>query len=407
MDDAPPVRRAQPAFVEQVRALEARVRRGDLLDDDAGCRASTTERVGADVRPTRHFDRWWKQRRPSRDLLDLTADVLERGGGFRLADYPDRWRQGDLELPLTYRFDPGGAARRRHRPRAADRAQPGQRRRARLADPRVPRELVDGAGADAAQGRPPRLIPAAETTTGGARPRSAPPRGRLVDALAAALTEVSGVRVRRRRFDRAAVPAAPADELRRRRRRRRRCTTPTTTSTPSGPGWPPTARAAIAEAAPIDERRGIVDWDVGTLPQVGRDVAAAATRVRGYPALLDDDDSVSLRVLTNADLQQRVMRGGVRRLLLLTSAPSPRGPARARPGPAGWRSPAAASTSTGWSRECRVGRGRHGCMTTTASCRGTPTRSPSLQRGGAARTRRQSPPTRWRRSPTSSPPPRG
>jgi hypothetical protein len=34
--------------------------------------------------------------------------------------------------------------------------------------------------------------------------------------------------------------------------------------------------------------------------------------VTGYPALLDDDTSVSLRVLTNADLQQRVMHGGVR-----------------------------------------------------------------------------------------------
>ena len=42
--------------------------------------------------------------------------------------------------------------------------------------------------------------------------------------------------------------------------------------------------------------------------------------VRGYPALLDDDDSVSPRVLTNPDLQQWVMRGGVRRLLLLTAA---------------------------------------------------------------------------------------
>ena len=42
----------------------------------------------------------------------------------------------------------------------------------------------------------------------------------------------------------------------------------------------------------------------------------------GFPALLDDDDSVSLRILTNRDLQQRVMRGGVRRLLLLTAAPS-------------------------------------------------------------------------------------
>jgi ATP-dependent helicase HrpA len=45
--------------------------------------------------------------------------------------------------------------------------------------------------------------------------------------------------------------------------------------------------------------------------------------VRGYPALLDDGDSVSLRVLTNAALQERVMRGGVRRLLALSvGAPS-------------------------------------------------------------------------------------
>ena len=49
--------------------------------------------------------------------------------------------------------------------------------------------------------------------------------------------------------------------------------------------------------------------------------------VQGFPALLDDDDSVSLRILTNADLQERVMRGGVRRLLLLTAAPST-GPAQ-------------------------------------------------------------------------------
>ena len=42
------------------------------------------------------------------DLLDLTDDVLAGAAGFRLADYPDTWRHGDLVLPLSYRFDPGG-----------------------------------------------------------------------------------------------------------------------------------------------------------------------------------------------------------------------------------------------------------------------------------------------------------
>jgi ATP-dependent helicase HrpA len=39
--------------------------------------------------------------------------------------------------------------------------------------------------------------------------------------------------------------------------------------------------------------------------------------VFGYPALLDDGDSVSLRIFTTPAMQTRVMRAGVRRLLLL------------------------------------------------------------------------------------------
>ena len=96
------------AFIERVRGMEARVRRGDLLDDEAVF-AFYDERVGADVTSTRRFDRWWQDagaRRP--ELLDLTDDVLAGGSGFRTADYPDRWRDGELDLPLTYRYDPGG-----------------------------------------------------------------------------------------------------------------------------------------------------------------------------------------------------------------------------------------------------------------------------------------------------------
>ena len=64
---------------------------------------------------------------------------------------------------------------------------------------------------------------------------------------------------------------------------------------------------------------------------------------------------MSLRVLTNPDLQQRVMRGGVRRLLLLTAAPSTgRCPAAASTRPAAWRSPAAPFTLDELVAECRV-----------------------------------------------------
>ncbi len=81
------------------------------------------------------------------------------------------------------------------------------------------------------------------------------------------------------------------------------------------------ARESIAAAAPIDERRGIVEWDVGDLPRVVES-GGRAMDVQAYPALLDVGDSVALRVVTTPELQARVMRGGVRRLLLLTAAPT-------------------------------------------------------------------------------------
>ena len=81
------------------------------------------------------------------------------------------------------------------------------------------------------------------------------------------------------------------------------------------------ARESIAAASPIEERRGITSWDLGDLQQTVQS-SDRALDVVGYPTLLDVGESVALRVVTSADVQRRAMRGGVRRLLLLTAAPS-------------------------------------------------------------------------------------
>jgi len=102
------------------------------------------------------------------------------------------------------------------------------------------------------------------------------------------------------------------------------------------------ARAAVAAAVaaaptPVVERSGITSWDLGTIPRfvdapvtsVGIATDAdtptdtATATVRGYPTLLDTGRSVSLRIVTSPDLQARALRGGLRRLLALSSsAPS-------------------------------------------------------------------------------------
>ena len=97
-------------LLAQAESLEHRARRRDLVVDDDALFAFYDERVPADVVSARHFDTWWKSaRREDPDLLTFTLSMLvaddarrQRGGRSRRV-----WPQGDLELPLTYQFQPG------------------------------------------------------------------------------------------------------------------------------------------------------------------------------------------------------------------------------------------------------------------------------------------------------------
>ncbi len=390
-------------FRDRVQGLEARVRRGHLLDEDE-LHAFYAERLPEDVTSGRRFDQWFK-RLGDPHALDLTDDVLAAGAGFRPSDYPDTWRQGDLVLPLSYRYDPGGpldgvavhvplTALNRVTDEGFDWQIPGHR--AELVG-----ALVRGLPKDVRR----ELIPMNETIAA-ALAALGTPHGRLVDALADVLREQTGVAVKPEMFDLRGVPAHlrmnvvvaaadgtihDADDDLGAIKRRLAATT----------------REAIAAAAPIAERRGMVTWDVGTLPRVV-ETAGPGIAATGYPALLDDDTSVSLRVLTNADLQRRVMLGGVRRLLLLTAAPSTRDVLKGLTREARLAIAGGCARPRRARRRLRV-RGRRPRAAPARRCRGTPMRSPSCSGWCAGRPRASrpvrsgGPPTCCGRSPTSAP----
>jgi len=99
------------ALLAQAEELEQRARRRDLVVDDDALFAFYDERVPADVVSARHFDTWWKgARRREPDLLTFDPAMLVAADADDARDpalYPDRWPQGDLDLPLTYAYDPG------------------------------------------------------------------------------------------------------------------------------------------------------------------------------------------------------------------------------------------------------------------------------------------------------------
>ncbi|HYN30792.1 MAG TPA: ATP-dependent RNA helicase HrpA [Dermatophilaceae bacterium] len=321
---------ANTALLARVAELEDRARRRDLVADDEVLHSFYDARVPPDVVSSRHFDTWWKRERRLRpDLLTLPEDLLTGEGADRVtgSDYPRVWRQGDLELDVTYTFAPGTAEDGvtvhlpvdllgRVDPQGFDWQVPGLRDELAVA---LLRSLP----------KPTRrqLVPVPDTAASALaalRAAAEPSRGASAEpfprALATAVAEVTGVRIPVEEFDVSAVPS----HLR-------------VTFRVEGPGGAlvatgkdlgalrarsrPVVRTRMARAAASLERTGLTGWDLEEVPETfeGR---AGEHALLGFPALVDEGTSVALRVLDDEAAARDAHRAGVRRLLLLvTTAP--------------------------------------------------------------------------------------
>jgi ATP-dependent helicase HrpA len=74
----------------------------------------------------------------------------------------------------------------------------------------------------------------------------------------------------------------------------------------------PKVRATLSARASALTRTGLTTWDIGTLPQVFTD-----GEVKAYPALVDNGDTVDVRLFETAEAARTAMRAGTRRLVLL------------------------------------------------------------------------------------------
>ena len=310
---------ANRQFLADIRGIEGRLRRSDLTDEDA-LHAFFDARVTDEVVSTRHFDRWWKRAGTAQpELLTLTLHALTAGphggtGGVGLHDFPTIWHHDDLDLVVSYRFDPGDAddgatvhvplaVLNRVTPRGFDWQVPGLRS-----------ELLATLIRTLPKAYRKEMVPLSEFITATERQLHECDEP-FAAAVARVLTDVSGVIVPAELLDVTRVPPhlrlsfAVVDDRGRQVAAGKDLVA--LQKTLSG-----NVRNAIAAASHVDERAGIVAWDLGAIePMI--EVVRDGLTVKGYPALIDDGDSVSVRVLTNPDLQARVMRSGVRRLMLL------------------------------------------------------------------------------------------
>jgi ATP-dependent helicase HrpA len=338
--------------LEQRRLLEKieeRERRRDILIGDEAVFAFYNARIPADVTDVRSFETWWKDALPrTPHLLDLRESDLtgDRAQGDDRA-FPARWRQGDQTLNLAYRFEPGAPddgvtvvvplpLLAQLRPDGFDWQVPGMRDELvtallRALPKTIRRNVVPAA--DWAEKF------SAELAEKGPEHANGLPKTTLVEALAALVQRVANQRVSAADFELERVPGHLSPSFRAVDARGRAIGSDRDLSTlqrhladkarssveSAVTRERPAARSAaakVAEASPaFASRAKLTTWDFDELTEVV-DTPVAGGVVRGYPALIDEGDSVALRVEATPEDAARLTRAGVLRLMLL-AVPSP------------------------------------------------------------------------------------
>ncbi len=264
-------------------------------------------RIPDDVVGTVTFDRWWKRaRRADPTLLDLTLDAVAVDDEA----HPSVWTSDGFTARLGYAFDPGGS----DDGVTVDvpLAQLAQMRELTWQVPALRHELVTALIRGLPKALRVPLVPAPDTATK-LLALVDPSVDELFPALSRAARQVGQVTIPVEAWDASTLPGHLRPTYR----------------VMDGPrevargedlgalqaSLAPAVSEAVAAASGFEERTGLTSWDVGELP-----ASVSADGAVGYPTLVEDGSSVSLRL--RAVPSDAEHAAGVRRLLAL-ALPSP------------------------------------------------------------------------------------
>lgn len=310
-------------LLDEVGDLEHKSRRRDILVDDETLFAFYDQRIGQEVVSARHFDQWWKlASREQPDLLSFDKQMLIKDGAGSVShlDYPDFWHQGNLKLRLSYQFEPGTAADgvTVHIPlpllnQVEDSGFEWQ-------VPGIRRELVVALIKSLAKPLRRHFVPApnyAEAFLQRVTDTSKP----LMDQMEREFRRMTGVTVDRDDWQWEAVPAhlrmtfRIVDE-------RNKTLAEGKDLTALKSSLQDKVRETLSDVADDGvEQQGLHLWSFGDLPQRYQQ-KRGNYQLQAFPALVDEKDSVAIRLFDSETLQQKQMWRGQRRLLWL-NIPSP------------------------------------------------------------------------------------
>lgn len=308
-------------LIEEIEALLSKTRRTDLLKGEAAHFAFYDERLPTDVFDGPTLSRWLKKAGPNAEKrLHLTKSdlVKDEADALKEADFPNEIELSGVRFPLDYHLEPGSE-------------EDG-------VTVVVPQEAIN-------QLRPERLgwlVPGLLEEKTAALIRSLPKSvrtafvpvpqtakavvsrirfgvGNVESAIATELSRIAGERITPEMFESNRMP----NHL----RMNVRVVDDSGESLATSRDVPQlqqkyggAATVAFARSASGGEWHadGLKDWTWNELPE-SVDLIRADTTLKGYPAIVDQRDSVGLRLIDTAERADRETQKGLRRLFLLAN----------------------------------------------------------------------------------------
>ncbi|UCH47518.1 MAG: ATP-dependent RNA helicase HrpA [Betaproteobacteria bacterium] len=306
-------------LIEQVSELEHKSRRHDVLVDESAMFDFFDERVPQDIWSWVDFEKWRRDaERGNPELLFLKrADLMRHSAEQVTVDlYPDSIELAGYQLPLSYRFEPGHVMDGVTMTVPLAALNQIDERRCEWLVPGLLRDKITELIRGLPKGVRKHFVPVPQVVTkvlGSIKPDSRP----LVQALVQALHSKTGVEVSTEMLEAVELPNYLRMNFRVIDDRGEEIAMGRDLVSLRKELGVKAMRSFTETAASEFERKGLRRWDFDELPEM-MEVERAGGKVVGFPAIVDNGDSVALTLVDTEVEAQRATRAGLRRLLRLS-----------------------------------------------------------------------------------------
>jgi ATP-dependent helicase HrpA len=318
---------------QEIEELEHKSRRHDVLVDDDKVFAFFDAIVPADIWSAQQFERWRREaERTEPKVLFLARDQLMRHAAEEITEqrFPEAIEIGGVVYALSYKFEPGHALDGVTITVPLHLLNQLDERRCDWLVTGLLRDKVTHLIKSLPKNLRRNFVPVPQYVTAVLEVVE-PGEGQLLSALSEAIKRKTGVEVPQDAWDMADLPPFLLMNF--------RVVDDEGRELAMGRDLPALraqlgvkARRQFSESARTRfERKGLTSWDFGEIPEQVEFTRGEQTLI-GYPALVDDGDSVSLTLLDTEHDAEAATHRGLRRLFQLAAPEQVKHVARSLPG---------------------------------------------------------------------------